>query len=135
MSVYLIRHGIAQNFADTDFERELTTEGRIKLRDTFEVFADEIGKIKIKVYSSPLIRAVQTAEILCDFLNCEFEISDWLGYESYVDRVRKLKEDKDINYILVGHEPNISDCIYRITGKVEIISRGSIHIIKNAEIK
>ena len=68
---------------------------------------------------------MQTAEILSDILKCDFETIDDLYDSRYEDFVRELS--KDMDYIIVGHEPYISDLIYQITGRNVIVSRGSIH--------
>lgn len=65
MQVLLVRHAEAvdSRSARTDYERWLTDEGR---RTMFEV-GDALSKMDLRyshVYTSPLVRAVQTAEIL-----------------------------------------------------------------------
>lgn len=125
--IYLIRHGIAENFADSDFNRELTLEGRIKLYDDFKKFQLENNLETFKIKSSPYIRARQTAEILSRVLNKNFEIDDDLGFSGdYVKIIEKLSGD----YILIGHEPMISDAIYRLVGNKIIVSKGSIHRVR-----
>lgn len=130
MKIYFIRHGIAEAFADRDFDRELTLEGKIKLNDTFREFAKIFSEEDYAVYSSPLIRAVQTSEILCSKLDAEFEIKDYLAGFSLAELEEELKKDGLSTYILVTHEPFISQAIYDKTGKYENISRSSIHIIE-----
>lgn len=123
--IYLIRHGIAQSYSTSDFERELTTEGIIKLRAAFIEFREKFKSSNYKIYSSPTVRTVQTAEILCEMLKSDFEIVDELKDESYVDFIKQL--DKNADHIIVGHEPYISDAIYKLSGKKVIVSRGTIH--------
>lgn len=130
MKIYFIRHGIAEVFADSDFDRELTLEGKIKLNDTFREFAKIFNEDDYVVYSSPLVRAVQTSEILCSKLDCDFEIKDYLSGFSLEELVSELEKDGCSAYLLVTHEPFISQAIYDKTGKYENISRGSIHILE-----
>lgn len=130
MKIYFIRHGIAEVFADSDFQRELTLEGKIKLNDTFREFVKIFNEEDYVVYSSPLTRAVQTAEILCDKLNTDFEIKDYLAGFSLEELKKELEKDGCSAYILVTHEPYISQAIYDKTKKFENISRGSIHILE-----
>ncbi|MBL7574400.1 phosphohistidine phosphatase [Peptoniphilus asaccharolyticus DSM 20463] len=123
--IYLIRHGIAEAYNTSDFARELTTEGRIKLRATFLGFLDEFKSENYKIYASPAVRTIQTAEILADTFKTDFEIVDELADSRYEDFVRSLPNEMD--HIIIGHEPYISDVIYQITGRNVIVSRGSIH--------
>lgn len=123
--IYLIRHGIAEAYSTSDFARELTIEGKIKLKAAFLGFAEDFDSKDYKIYASPAVRTTQTAEILSDILKCDFETIDDLYDSRYEDFVRELP--KDMDYIIVGHEPYISDLIYQITGRNVIVSRGSIH--------
>ena len=62
------------------------------------------------------------------------EEADESGAEEVLEEVQEtieeLKKDGLSTYILVTHEPFISQAIYDKTGKYENISRGSIHIIE-----
>lgn len=130
MKIYFVRHGIAEAFADSDFDRELTLEGKIKLNDTFRNFKDVFKEDDYVVYTSPLVRAVETAEILCDKLNCNFEVNKLLsGFTANTLR-SELEKTPHSAYILVTHEPFISGAIQDITGRNENISRGSIHMVE-----
>src|SRR5581483_10986895 len=64
MQVYLLRHGIAEEgrTGSNDGDRSLTEDGRKKLRQVLEA-ASEAGVQPALILSSPLKRAIQTAEI------------------------------------------------------------------------
>ena len=130
MKIYFIRHGIAEGFAGSDLQRELTLEGKIKLNDTFREFAKIFDEEEYLIYSSPLVRAVQSAEILSNKLEEDFEIKDYLAGFSIEELEKELKKDNCNAYILVTHEPYISQAIYDKTKKILNISRGSIHILE-----
>ena len=109
MKIYFIRHGEAEIYADDDFKRRLTTLGKKKLEEAFKAFAKNLeDKRSFKIYSSPLERAKETAEILAKHLDSTYEV----------------------NYIFVSHEPFISNWIYQLTGDMKIISRGSINLVE-----
>ena len=63
--VFLVRHGIAADAApgQPDESRPLTAKGRRRFRRTARAFA-RLGERVDKLITSPLVRAVQTAEIL-----------------------------------------------------------------------
>jgi phosphohistidine phosphatase len=64
MKLYFVRHGLAGQSGDylNDGERPLTEEGRAKTAK----IAQRLGQLGVKfdlILTSPLVRAVQTAEI------------------------------------------------------------------------
>jgi phosphohistidine phosphatase len=75
MEIYLLRHGIAENHAPTgkDADRRLTDEGREKLHRVLER-ARKAGVSPSLILSSPLKRALETAEIAAQELGYEAEI-------------------------------------------------------------
>lgn len=129
MKIYLIRHGEAEIYAEDDFKRKLTTIGRVKLENSFKAFANRLeDKRSYKIYSSPLERAKETAEILAKHLDSDFEVKDYLAGGRIRDILKTL--DQDGNYIFVSHEPFISNWIYQLTGEMKIVSRGSINFVE-----
>ena len=129
MKIYFIRHGEAEIYAEDDFKRKLTTIGRVKLENSFKSFANRLeDKRSYKIYSSPLERAKETAEILAKHLDSNFEVKDYLAGGRIKDILKTL--DPDENYIFVSHEPFISNWIYQLTGDMKIISRGSINLVE-----
>lgn len=129
MKIYFIRHGEAEIYADDDFKRKLTRIGKIKLENSFTAFANNLeDKRSYKIYSSPLERAKETAEILSKHLDKDFEVKDYLAGGRIRDILKTL--DQEGNYILVSHEPFISNWIYQLTGEMKIVSRGSINFVE-----
>ncbi|HET6280718.1 MAG TPA: phosphohistidine phosphatase SixA [Polyangia bacterium] len=63
MRVTLIRHGEAEDHAPTDSERALTKRGRTEARRVGRALARHGVHFRV-IVTSPLIRAVQTAEIV-----------------------------------------------------------------------
>ena len=113
MEIYLLRHGIAEDGkpGHQDSERELTAEGRDKLRRVLKrARAADIAPSLI--LSSPYKRAIETAEIAAEVL----------GYTGRIVRTRTLIPDasphdlweeirtyKDETAILLAsHEPLMS---------------------------
>jgi phosphohistidine phosphatase len=110
MQIYLLRHGIAEDGRPgmPDSERALTEEGKEKLRRVLK-------RAPVKpslILSSPLRRALETAEIAAEVL----------GYEGKVARTRRLspgaspfdlweelREHKEESAVLLaGHQPMMS---------------------------
>jgi len=72
MLIYLIRHGEKEKFKENP---PLTKLGLKQVQKTAEYFKN----IKVKkIYSSPLIRAMQTSEVISKYLKLDFETNDLL---------------------------------------------------------
>ena len=73
MKIYIMRHGPAEDQAPTgrDFDRKLTSSGRART----ELAAHELGRWERpkRVISSPLVRTIETAEIVVSVLSLAFE--------------------------------------------------------------
>jgi phosphohistidine phosphatase len=107
----VIRHGLAGTRLEDekkDFVRPLTKRGKKELKEfakNFEASFDEI-------VSSPLTRAVETAEIIQSYcgLNEKITISELLkpdsSFEKLILFLNRLKGDK---IAIVGHEPFLSE--------------------------
>ena len=81
MKIYFVRHGeseanISRTISNRGWVHPLTDKGRQQARD----LAEKLRTAKIaKIYTSPLQRAVQTAEILAHSLGIEYEITGALS--------------------------------------------------------
>jgi phosphohistidine phosphatase len=110
MQVYLLRHGIAEESraAKADGDRELTPDGRRKLKDTLRAAAAAEVKPTL-VLTSPLVRAIQTADIASSVLNYKQEILRTKALlpgsipEQVWDEIRVHREEAEL--LLVGHDP------------------------------
>jgi phosphohistidine phosphatase len=117
MQVYLLRHGIAEDSraAKGDADRELTPDGRRKLKDTLRI-ADAAEVKPTLILTSPLVRAVQTAELAGTVLSYKQEILRTKALlpgsspEQVWDEVRVHREEAGL--MLVGHDPLFT----RLTG-------------------
>ena len=121
--LYLVRHGIAAepaDFSGPDTWRPLTPKGRRRFRRLAREFArleDPGGLVPLPVLvvSSPLVRAVQTAELLAAAVKCNtIEIHPDLTPEGDGERLlrwlaTRLEEGQGV--ALVGHDPSISSLL------------------------
>lgn len=127
MFVVLVRHGIAEDKGGkSDFDRELTEAGAKKMKKIARVLA-EIFPEADTIYSSPLIRAKQTAQHIADAYGSKLEISetDALRPEATPAYFRELiKHSGGENIICVGHEPNLSTITHDLTGANIVMKKG-----------
>jgi phosphohistidine phosphatase len=114
MLLYLVRHGIAVDSDDPacppDPERPLTPKG---LKKTHAA-ALGLSALDVKpdaVLTSPLLRAVQTAEVFCDVLgfpSSKIVRTDSLKATSApVELLRLLEKLKAKEVLCFGHEPHL----------------------------
>lgn len=138
MEIYIVRHGIAEDTTRSgggDSARELTSEGKQKMKEAAAGFAKLERKVD-RIFSSPLIRARQTAEILAGALKKTVEEMTELSPAHTPKEVcAKLEElGKSKNVMLVGHEPNGSELAsYLLVGPSELdiqFKKGSICFIE-----
>ena len=121
MRIYILRHAIAEDSAKGgDTKRALTEEGRKKMRDAAAGFARLDPSIDL-IYSSPLVRAVETAEIVARAIQYPRkvetleELSPGYTPESVAQKLKSIKKAEGI--ILSGHEPNCGQFASFLIGK------------------
>lgn len=112
MRIYLLRHGIAEEgFGKPDSERNLTADGRKKLREVLRVArAAEVSPSII--LSSPYNRAVQTAQVAKEDLGYDGDIllsSAFTPMSREQDAWDEIRVHKGVEQLLVAsHEPLMS---------------------------
>lgn len=121
--LYIMRHGIAvtrgsAGFSD-DSKRPLTPEGKAKVKKIAQGLLC-LGFGADWIVSSPLVRAVETAEILVDSLggSIPLDFCDALAPGgSTEDLIRFLaKHNTRRRALVVGHEPDLSTMAARLIG-------------------
>jgi phosphohistidine phosphatase len=137
MQLYIVRHGIAIDREDPkcppDPERYLTEEGVEKTKDVAKGVAS-LGVVADLFFSSPYVRAMQTAEIFAealDYSRQKIRRNELLlpGAESTL-LFRELAREKQASTIfLFGHAPHLDDVIAAALG-----SRKHLTSIKKAGV-
>lgn len=123
MQIYIIRHAIAElreAWEQPDEARPLTQAGRKKMKRIARGLA-RLGVKLSHLYSSPLVRAQQTAEIL----QAQFQLKSTAQTQLLVpeanpaDIIPWLNEHtENVALALVGHEPHVSALLaYLLTGQ------------------
>ena len=124
--LYFLRHGLADwpNWTGPDGERPLTPEGIRKMKDTAKTLKGLDLSLEA-IFSSPLIRAKQTAEFAADRLKIKVTIVPALAPGFGVHQLGELlAEYADAKTLmLVGHEPDFSTTIANLIGGGSIVMK------------
>jgi len=117
MKAIFFRHGPAVPRGTADADRPLTPEGRRKTTQA----AKGLRTLELDVaaiYSSPLSRAMQTADILADVLHLPRpRILEALRPETSVRRLlSEVRTFRHGTLVLVGHEPMLSAAVALAVG-------------------
>lgn len=125
MELYLLRHGVAEKDRPglSDAERALTQEGRRKLRQVLKAAADAQVQPSL-IVTSPLKRAVQTAEVAVEVLGYKKQVlrSKVLlpgsSVEQVWDEVRVHRDEPSL--MLVGHNPLFAELSGYLLGSADL---------------
>ncbi len=119
MILYFLRHGKAgEQRAVDDESRELTSEGVATLRAAGPLWR-RLHLRPDAVLSSPLVRARQTAELLCEALGAPAPVIDetlapGADWGSFARAMARAPEARRV--LFVGHEPDLSSTVALLTG-------------------
>ncbi len=116
MKLYIFRHGeaedIGKNGVFRDEERRLTEKGRQDAEKMGTYLKAKKHRVRLLLHS-PLVRAVQTAEMLATALECEKksvnELSTDFGVRTYLEVLNKHKDAE--NLAVVAHQPTLTKLI------------------------
>jgi phosphohistidine phosphatase len=123
MNIYLIRHGKAEPASlKKDKERELTDEGITIINQSVEMWKKRVSHFDF-IITSPVKRAVQTAEIIAEYITCQNQIikDNLLGPGGSTASIIQLAVSLDgKNIAFVGHQPDMSFHISRLACNSEM---------------
>ncbi len=132
MELYLVRHGVAANRRDwqgNDVDRPLTPEGKEEMQRVAAGIA-KLGLAVDAILTSPYPRASETAEIIAKRLGMtdRLEKDDRLEYGFGRKKLFKILGDHaDAQALmLVGHEPDFSKLIGKLTGGRVVLAKGGM---------
>lgn len=120
MKLYVMRHGTAEDHSATgdDATRALTANGRDRVRDVARALSDASEAPRL-VIASPLIRALQTAEIVHAHAKVEtpLEVNAVMAPRGdALSFVRDAAKAGKKRMMVVGHEPDVSILVASLLG-------------------
>lgn len=126
--VWLLRHGEAEpHDARPDADRRLTERG--------EEQAAAAGRALVAlelpfqyVFTSPKVRAADTARLACEAIGLAPEVHAPLASEFGIDALRELLHivGHDRRILLVGHNPDFTQLVGDLTGANVRLKKGSV---------
>jgi len=130
--LWLLRHGEAvPHDSKPDAERELTARGE---RQSVAAGAGlaRLGVEFAAIYTSPKVRAADTAKLAASSLNVDPEIEDVLGDGFEVEDALELlaRHDGDAKVLVVGHNPSFAQVVHDLTGARVDFKKGAVAAVR-----
>ncbi|HET6510489.1 MAG TPA: histidine phosphatase family protein [Baekduia sp.] len=126
--LWLLRHGEAEpHDAKPDFDRELTERGR----DQSRAAGGALAALELTfhaVYTSPRVRARDTALLACEALGEEPIVTPVLSQDFSVADARDLLlgVEPDGRILVVGHNPDFAQVVHDLTGARVDFKKGGV---------
>jgi phosphohistidine phosphatase len=118
VKIYVVRHGPAEDTATSgkDFDRALTPSGRERVREVARALG-KIGEEPKVILSSPLVRALQTAEVIAaELAIAQVETTrDLAPAGDAAALFRSLVMQKRKRAMIVGHQPDLTILVETVT--------------------
>jgi phosphohistidine phosphatase len=128
--IWLLRHGDAED-GSPDAERRLTRKGVEQSRVAGAALA-EIGVRLDACLTSPKVRAAETARLACAEQDVDPVVDERLAGGDFDPLELAAGHGEDV--LLVGHEPDFSAAIARVTGARVKLKKGGLAAIADREL-
>ena len=128
--IYLLRHGDAEDGTGDDAARRLTEKGQRQARDAGRALV-ALGVGIDACLASPKVRALETARLACEALGVEVEVTEALRGGPF-DALDLAAGRGDV--LLVGHEPDFSAEVGRLTGANVVMKKGGIAMVDGSTL-
>jgi phosphohistidine phosphatase len=130
--LWLLRHGEAvPHESKPDADRELTARGQRQSIAAGEALA-RLGLEFAACYTSPLVRAAETAELACKPLNVTPEQREEVGKGFDLDSVGELlaQHDDGARILVIGHNPSFEQVVLDLTGARVDFKKGGVAAVR-----
>ncbi len=127
MRYYFLRHGIAEDLADSDFNRKLTARGARRVASSAAVM-QRLNIQPAQIFSSPRLRARETAEIVAAALGMPVTLADEVNFGFDLADIRSLTAELGAGdeVMFVGHNPDMSSLVHQLTGVNVAMKKGGL---------
>jgi phosphohistidine phosphatase len=128
--IYLLRHGDAEEGVGDDAARRLTLKGERQAKAAGRALA-ALAAEPDACLTSPKVRAADTAKLACPALALEPEVAEELRGGPF-DSTGLAAGRGDV--LLVGHEPDFSNEVARLTGARVKLRKGGLAIVDGSTL-
>jgi len=128
--IYLLRHGDAEEGTGDDAARRLTPKGERQSKAAGQALS-ALGTQVGACLTSPKVRAADTARLACEALGIEPEITEELRGGAFDSLALSAGRD---SILLVGHEPDFSGEVARLTGANVKLRKGGLAIVDGSTL-
>lgn len=126
--IYLLRHGDAEAGNGDDAARRLTPKGERQAEAAGLALAALGAGINVCL-TSPKVRAAETARLACGALGLETEVAEELSSGPFDSLGLGAGRG---TVLLVGHEPDFSTEVGRLTGAKAKLRKGGLAIVDDS---
>lgn len=130
--LWLLRHGEAEpHDARPDAERRLTPRGERQARDAGAALA-RLGVELAAAYTSPRVRARDTARLACASLGPEPEVVEALssGWDAAGARELLAGHGDGDAILAVGHDPDFTQVVHDVAGARADVRKGGVAALR-----
>ena len=128
--IWLLRHADAAD-GEPDRERPLSERGREQARAVGAALK-ALGVELDACLSSPRVRAVETATLVCEPLGVDVQVEQALNGGPF--DARKLAAGMGEEVLLVGHDPDFSTAVHDLTGAQVRMRKGGLAAVAKGEL-
>lgn len=126
--LWLLRHGEAERHdARADAQRRLTERGERQAEIAGRAFA-ALGLVVHEAFTSPKVRALDTARLACAALGIEpaehAELGE--GFDAREALALAAAAGADRRVLLVGHNPDLAQVVHDLTGARIHLKKGGV---------
>lgn len=138
MNIILVRHGRAKRRErnSEDSKRPLTKTGKDQIHNVIHSIKNLIPDTEIAIWSSPVLRASETAQIISNLLKVkEIEYLEFLAgapHSVFLENLKNIDQSKTL--IIVGHEPYLSEWSFILCGTKLQFKKGTAGVFHTNDV-
>jgi phosphohistidine phosphatase len=127
--IWLLRHAEAED-GSPDAERPLTKKGQKQAKNA-GLALKVLGAKPDTCFTSPKVRAADTAKLACEALGIEYALEPKLAGGPFDPEALAAGLDE---VLLVGHDPDFSMAVHEATGAQVRMKKGGLAGIEKGEL-
>jgi phosphohistidine phosphatase len=135
--LWLLRHGeaVPHDATADDADRRLTPRGE----DQSRAAGEALKALDVRfhaVYTSPKVRACDTARLACEALGCEPIVWEPLrdGFDAGDAHELMLSAGEEQRLLVVGHNPDFVQVVHDLTGARVELKKGGVAAIREGQL-